>query len=49
MVKWETVDVTDLDYSPMPFLTRDNAEKATQFTQEFRLAGTPGAAVGRDQ
>jgi iron complex outermembrane receptor protein len=41
VVRWETVDVTDLDYSPLPFLVRENTEEATQFTQEFRLASTP--------
>ena len=41
LVNWKTVDLTDLDYSPMPFLTRDNTEEATQFTQEFRLASAP--------
>lgn len=41
LVNWKTVDVTDLDYSPLPFLTRDNSEEATQFTQEFRLASAP--------
>lgn len=40
-VRWKTQDVTDLDYSPMPFLTRDNTEEATQFTQELRLAAAP--------
>jgi iron complex outermembrane recepter protein len=41
LVRWKTVDTTDLDYSPMPFLTRENTEEATQFTQEFRLASAP--------
>ena len=41
VVNWKTADVTDLDYSPVPFLTRENTEEATQFTQEFRLASAP--------
>lgn len=41
LVRWKTVDLTDLDYSPMSFITRDNTEEATQFTQEFRLASAP--------
>ena len=41
LVHWKTMDVTDLDYTPLSLITRDNAEKATQFTQEFRLAGSP--------
>ncbi|MEO6222327.1 MAG: TonB-dependent receptor, partial [Vicinamibacterales bacterium] len=41
LVRWKTTDLTDLDYSPLPFLTRENAEQATQFTQELRLASAP--------
>jgi iron complex outermembrane receptor protein len=41
LVNWKTVDLTDLDYSPLPLLTRDNTEEATQYTQEFRLASAP--------
>ena len=37
-VKWKTEDSTDLDYSPLPLVTRDNAEEDFQFTQEVRLA-----------
>ena len=37
-VKWKTEDSTDLDYSPLPIVTRDNAEEDFQFTQEVRLA-----------
>jgi iron complex outermembrane receptor protein len=39
-VKWNTADSTDLDYSPVPLATRDNAEDDFQFTQEVRLAAT---------
>jgi iron complex outermembrane receptor protein len=42
-VWWETHDFTDLDYSAMPLMTRDNAEKDTQFTQEFRVASAARA------
>jgi len=36
-------EATDLDYSPMPLITRANAEDQRQFTQEFRLASAAGA------
>ena len=39
VVRWKTRDLTDVDYTPLPLLTRDNAEEATQFTQEVRLQG----------
>ena len=42
-VSWNTDDATDLDYSPMPLLTRRNAEDQRQFTQELRVASAPGA------
>ena len=35
---WKTQDVTDLDYTSRPLLTRDNTEKDFQFTQEIRFA-----------
>ena len=44
-VQWETLDATDLDYSPLPLVGRENAEEATQFTQEFRLASAPSASL----
>jgi iron complex outermembrane receptor protein len=37
-LRWKTQDVTDLDYSPAPALTRDNTERDFQFTQEIRFA-----------
>jgi iron complex outermembrane receptor protein len=42
-VNWKTRDLTDLDYLPLPYVTRDNLEKDLQFTQEVRIAsaGTP--------
>ncbi len=42
---WETRDETDLDYTPLPMITRDNSEEATQFSQEVRVASAPAAAV----
>ena len=44
-VKWKTRDQTDLDYTPLFLLTRDNSEKALQITQEFRVASAPSAAL----
>ena len=44
-VRWNTLDATDLDYTPLPLVTRENAEKSVQFTQEVRLASAaPGQA-----
>jgi iron complex outermembrane recepter protein len=45
LVKWKTQDVTDLDYSPLPLITRDNTEEDVQFTQELRFASSPTGAV----
>jgi iron complex outermembrane recepter protein len=44
-VKWKTEDSTDLDYSPLPLVTRNNAEDDFQFTQEVRLASTTPAKL----
>jgi iron complex outermembrane receptor protein len=44
-VSWATEDATDLDYSPLPLLRRDNREESRQFTQEVRLASANGAPV----
>ena len=44
-VNWKTRDVTDLDYTPFPVLTRDNTEEDFQFTQELRLASADAAPV----
>ena len=46
LVRWKTHDQTDLDYSAQPLLTRDNSEKAIQFSQEVRLASAAAAPVG---
>jgi iron complex outermembrane receptor protein len=45
IVRWKTQDVTDLDYSPFPLVTRDNTEEDLQFTQEVRLASSPAASI----
>ncbi len=45
LVRWKTVDATDLDYSPLPLLRRDNTEESLQFTQEVRLASAANAPV----
>jgi iron complex outermembrane receptor protein len=44
-VAWDTDDTTDLDYSPMPLITRANGEDQRQFTQEFRMASAAGSPV----
>jgi iron complex outermembrane receptor protein len=43
LVNWKTRDVTDLDYTARPLVTRDNKERDVQFTQEARVASAPGA------
>lgn len=45
LVRWKTEDRTDLDYTPLSLLTRNNAEKDAQFTQEVRFASAPAASV----
>lgn len=44
-VDWRTQDVTDLDYTPSPIVTRDNTENSFQFTQEVRFASAEAAPV----
>jgi iron complex outermembrane receptor protein len=44
-VDWKTQDVTDLDYSPLPLATRDNAEEDFQFSQELRFASSDGSPI----
>jgi iron complex outermembrane receptor protein len=43
IVDWNTQDLTDLDYTPLPLITRDNSEQAMQFTQEVRVASGANA------
>ncbi|MBY0497347.1 MAG: TonB-dependent receptor [Cyanobacteria bacterium] len=45
LIKWKTVDSTDLDYSPLPLATRNNAENDRQFTQAIRLASPQNAPL----
>jgi iron complex outermembrane receptor protein len=45
LLHWKTQDVTDLDYTPSPIVTRDNTEKDFQFTQEIRFASAETAPV----
>ena len=42
-LRWKTIDLTDLDYTPMPLLRRNNEEESFQFTQEVRVASAAGA------
>ncbi|MGH9159126.1 MAG: TonB-dependent receptor [Vicinamibacteraceae bacterium] len=42
---WKTQDVTDLDYTPQPVITRDNTEQDFQFTQEVRFASSESAPI----
>jgi len=44
-LKWKTEDLTDLDYSPLPLVTRDNREESFQFTQEVRVASSTAAPL----
>ena len=43
LLAWKTEDATDLDYTPLPLLRRNNAEEAFQFTQEVRVASAANA------
>jgi iron complex outermembrane receptor protein len=45
-LNWKTEDATDLDYSPLPLIVRNNNEESFQFTQEVRIASAPNAAIG---
>ena len=42
-VRWKTQDATDLDYTALPLLRRDNKEESVQFTQEVRVASAADA------
>jgi iron complex outermembrane receptor protein len=44
-LRWTTEDATDLDYTPVPLLRRDNAEESFQFTQEVRVASGASAPL----
>ena len=45
LVRWKTQDVTDLDYTALPLLRRDNTEKSLQFTQEVHVASAADAPL----
>jgi iron complex outermembrane recepter protein len=45
IVGWKTDDLTDLDYSPMPLITRGNVEESLQVTQEVRVASAAAAPI----
>jgi iron complex outermembrane receptor protein len=45
IVDWNTLDSTDLDYTPFPLSTRENKEEAVQFTQEVRFSSTAAAPI----
>ena len=44
-LKWKTDDLTDLDYTPLPLVTRTNAEEDFQFTEEARISSARAAPV----
>jgi len=44
-LKWKTEDATDLDYTPLPLIVRNNNEESFQFTQEVRVASPPNASL----
>jgi iron complex outermembrane receptor protein len=45
LVKWNTEDATDLDYTPLPLATRTNDEADRQITQEVRIASPENAPM----
>jgi iron complex outermembrane recepter protein len=44
-LKWKTTDLTDLDYTPQPLITRNNAEEDFQFTEEARFSSAKAAPI----
>ena len=44
-LNWKTEDATDLDYTPLPLIRRNNNEESFQFTQEVRMASSPNASI----
>jgi iron complex outermembrane receptor protein len=42
---WKTDDLTDLDYTALPLVTRTNAEKDFQFTTEARIASAKAEPI----
>jgi iron complex outermembrane receptor protein len=45
LLRWTTEDATDLDYTPLPLIVRNNNEESFQFTQEVRVASAPNASI----
>jgi len=44
-VSWKTQDLTGLNYTALPLITRDDNEQDHQFTQELRLASAKNAPL----
>src|SRR6185503_4339290 len=44
-VNWKTEDLTDLDYTASPLVTRSNAEDDFQFTEELRFSSAAAAPI----
>jgi len=44
-LRWDTEDLTDLDYTPLSLLRRNNNEESFQFTEEVRVASSPNASI----
>ncbi len=44
-LKWKTADLTDLDYTPLPLITRTNNEEDFQFTEEARVSSAKAAPI----
>src|SRR5262245_4784887 len=44
-LKWKTNDLTDLDYTSLNLITRQNAEEDFQFTTEARVASAKAAPI----
>jgi iron complex outermembrane receptor protein len=45
ILKWKTEDLTDLDYTALPLITRHNAEEDLQVTEEARFASAKAAPM----
>ncbi|MFC1494908.1 TonB-dependent receptor [Thermodesulfobacteriota bacterium] len=45
LVKWETHSATDLDYSPLPALTRESMIRNLQLSQEFRWSSSKNSPI----
>ncbi len=44
-VWWKTEDSTDLDYTPLPLVKRNNLERDHQFTEELRVSSAKNAKI----